>query len=130
MPRTAIARSWGEHVSQTGTICVPLSFETGEQCTVRVPFSQRVQIDELKGDVTKALAGTDAGTVQLKDAAGNNVAAGLLTFAAGAALNTRQTTVPTGAGAFVGAGSFVDLVAAKTTAGGKVHCFLRWSIAP
>lgn len=121
--------SWGAHVARRGTLAVQLSFESGQQNTARVHFQDRVRITGVRGEVTKALAATDAGTITPKDAAGATMTNGVLTFAAAAALNNRQSATPT-ANQVVAAGSFLDLVAAKTTAGGAVQCYIDWEIFP
>jgi len=54
---------------------------------------------------------------------------GVLTFAASAPLNTRQTGVPT-ANNVVAAGDFMELVAAKTTAGGEAQVYVEFQLFP
>jgi hypothetical protein len=121
--------SWGQHVADGGYRTLGMSFESGQQNTARVYFNERVRITRLRGEVTKALAGTDAGTVTPKDSAGNTMTGGTLTFAASAALNNRQTGAPT-ANNVVAAGDFLDLVAAKTTAGGTAQVYVEYTIEP
>jgi len=55
---------------QGHTLCVPVSFETGEQVDFKVPFSGRVLINRVKAVVVKALAGTDDGNIAIKNSAG------------------------------------------------------------
>jgi hypothetical protein len=124
-----IPRSYGAHVSDEGYRTVPLSFESGQQNTARLYFNRRVRITRLRGEVTKALAGTDAGTITPKNDAAQAMASGTLTFAASSALNTRQSAVPT-TNNLVAAGSFMELTAAKTTAGGAVTVYVEYELAP
>lgn len=94
-----------------------LSFETGEQASQKVYLTQAARITALRVQVTKALAGTDAATVDLFDSAGVNK--GSMSLAAGLALNSEQTMTVTPF--TVAAGSFYRLTPAKTTAGGKLQ---------
>ena len=72
---------------------VELSFESGEQASYKQYLTQAARITALKVHVTKALSGTDAGTLDLYDAAGN--LKGTMTLAAGLALNSEQTMTVT-----------------------------------
>ena len=94
-----------------------LSFETGEQASHKIYLTQAARITALKVQVTKALAGTDAGALELLDSAG--VSKGLISLAAGLALNSEQTMTVTPF--TVAAGSFYRLTVVKTTAGGKIQ---------
>ena len=94
-----------------------LSFETGEQASHKIYLTQAARITALKVQVTKALAGTDAGALELLDSAG--VSKGLMSLAAGLALNSEQTMTVTPF--TVAAGSFYRLTPTKTTAGGKIQ---------
>jgi hypothetical protein len=125
----SIPRSFGAHVVQRGYRTVVMSFESGQQNTARLYFNDRVRITRLRGEVTKAVAGTDSGTITPKDAAGSTMTGGTLTAAASAALDTRYTGTPT-ANNVVAAGSCMELVAAKTTAGGELQCTVEWELAP
>jgi hypothetical protein len=101
------------------TMNIPVSFESGFQmATLDLYFPAKVQITLLRSIVTKALAGTDSGTIQAKNSAGSNLTNGLLTHAASAALADKQSAVPT-ANHVVSAGDFLRLVTAKSTAGGE-----------
>jgi hypothetical protein len=102
---------------------VDLSFESGEQASYKQYLTQAARVTALRVHVTKALAGTDAGTLDLYDAAGN--LKGTMNLAAGLALNSEQTMTVT---AFtVAAGSFYRLNTAKTTAGGKIKAIVTES---
>jgi hypothetical protein len=126
---STIPRSHGAHVLDRGYRTAILSFETGQQNTARLFFNDRVKITRIRGEVTKALAATDAGTITPKNSGGATMTSGVLTFPLSSALNTRQTGVPT-ANNIVAAGDFCDLTAAKTTAGGEVQVYVEWELAP
>lgn len=94
---------------------IPCSFETGEQNTLKVYCTQACLVDTANAQVQKALAATDAGTITIKDSGGNTKAT--ISFSASAAVNTEVNGTVT---AFtVAAGDFFQVIAAKTTAGGK-----------
>lgn len=99
---------------------VTMSFETGEQAVVRlfVPGG-RIRVLKLRGISTKAIAGTNAGTVTAANATGA-MTSGVLTWNASAPINTEVSASPTGANAIIAQDSYIQLTAAKTTAGGKV----------
>lgn len=97
---------------------VLMSFETGEQTATKVYFPFAVKVLKLRGIVMKAIAGTDNGTIQGANAAGNSTG-GLITAAASGALNTVYSVTPT-TNFYVGKDSYYQLSSAKTTAGGKV----------
>lgn len=102
---------------KTLTLTVPLSFESSLQAQLDIPFGSRVLLISAKSTVTKALAGTDAGTVTIK----NNANATLLTLthAASAALESAQSgNFP--ANTIVERGHLLKLDPAKSTAGGEV----------
>lgn len=124
-----IPRSFGAHVLDKGYRTAILSFQTGQQNTARLYFNDRVKITRVRGEVTLALAATDAGTITPKNSAGTTMTGSVLTFALSSALNTRQTGVPT-ANNVVAAGDFMDLTAAKTTAGGEVQVYVEWELFP
>jgi len=92
-----------------------LSFEAGETTTLKVYCPQACQVTALNGQVTKALAATDAGTVALVDAGGTTQST--LTLPASSALTTEGNANPTPFS--VAAGSFYRLTWQKATAGGK-----------
>src|SRR5262245_26007987 len=124
-----IPRSYCAHVVDGGYRTVKMSFASGQQNTARLYFNGRVRVLRIRGDVTAALAATDAGTVTPKNSAGATMTGGVLTFAASAPLNNRQTAVPT-ANNVVAAGDFMELVAAKTTAGGEVQVYVEFQLFP
>lgn len=97
---------------------VALSFETGEQGSVKLYFPEPVVVTKLRSTVLKALAATDAGTITGANATGAS-SSGVLTHPLSAAIGNEQNTVPT-SNNYVTAGSFYQLTTAKTTAGGKV----------
>ena len=94
---------------------VPPGFTiTTEACRAYYAHGGRLP-EGLWAQVTKALAGTDAGTVALIDATGTTQST--LTFPASSALTTEGNANPTPFN--VAAGSFYRLTWQKATAGGK-----------
>lgn len=101
-----------------GVATVAQSFETGEQGAVKVRFPFPVKVTSLRGQVVKALAITDAGTITPSNSIGN-MANGTLSFPASSALGTEVVATPTTNQA-IAKDTDLTLTPAKTTAGGKV----------
>lgn len=99
-------------------LVVPMSFETGEQGAVNIPFNFKARIDKVSSIVTKDLADTDAGTITAANSAGS-MADGVLTHAASASQGDEQEDEPT-TNTTIASGTDLTLTPAKTTAGGKV----------
>lgn len=110
------------------TIAIPMSFETGFQTTLDIPFHGDVEIISVNAQVTKALAGTDAGTIAIKDEAAA-VTYDTLSFPASSALAAHDESVFTDR-VFVNRGSTLKLISAKSTAGGEVLVFVQYQPAP
>lgn len=110
------------------TIAIPMSFETGFQTTLDVPFLGEVEIISVSAQVTKALAGTDAGTVAIKNAAGSTTY-DTLSFPASSALAATDSSTFTDR-VFVPAKSTLKLTSAKATAGGEVLVFIEYQPCP
>lgn len=100
------------------TLPVAVSFETGEQCTVKIKMNHDGILNTAYGIVTKAIAGTDDATVTFKDNSGTSMTGGLLTFTASSALETAVTCTMTANNTF-SAGDVIQLTVAKANAGGK-----------
>lgn len=96
-----------------------VSFESGEQCNNRFKMPCAGTITGAYAVCTKAIAGTDAGTIVLKNAAGTTMTAGTITFAASDPLETAYTVTPSANNSF-SAGDILYAVTSKSTAGGKV----------
>ena len=92
-----------------------VSFEAGDTTTLKLYCQQACQITGFEAQVTKTLAGTDAGTIQLIDNTGATQAT--ITFPAGATQTTEGIQNP--AAFNIPANSFYRITWAKTTAGGK-----------
>lgn len=105
-------------------VAIPMSFETGFQTTLDVPFNGAVEILSVSAQVTKALANTDAGTIAIKNAAGSTTY-DTLSFAASAALAVSDASVFADR-VFVPRASTLKLASAKTTAGGEVLVFVEY----
>lgn len=97
---------------------VVMSFDTNEQTATKLYFPFAVRITKIRGIVTKAIAGTDNGTIQGANPDGNSTG-GLITAVASDALNVEYSVSPT-TNVLVGNSSYYKLTSAKTTAGGKV----------
>lgn len=107
-----------------GIIIVPMSFETGEQTATRIYFPFAVRITKHRGIVTKAIAGTDNGTITGANNIGDS-SNGVITATASDALNTEYSVSPT-TNNEVPKDSWYRLTSAKTTAGGKVLVTLEF----
>ena len=94
---------------------IEVSFESGEQTTLKFYCQQACQITGFEAQVTKALAATDAGTIQLIDNTGTTQAT--ITFSAGSTQTTEGIQNPTPFN--IPANSYYRITWAKTTAGGK-----------
>lgn len=96
----------------------PVSFESGEQCDNKVKMPYPGTVTEVYAIATKAIAGTDAGTITPKNNAGTTMTSGVITFAASDSLNTAYTATPSANNTFA-AGDILSFTTAKSTAGGK-----------
>lgn len=94
------------------------SFETGEQYSLNlyVPFA--IRITKVRGRTIKAIAASNDGTITVKNANDDTLAT--LTASASATINTDLTVAMPSANNLIAKDSFYTIVAAKTTAGGKV----------
>ena len=99
-------------------ITIPISFENGEQCNNRFKMPFAGTVVEAYAVCTKAIAGTDAATITLKNNSGTTMGTGTITFAASDPLETAYTVTPSSNNTFV-AGDVLYATGAKTTAGGK-----------
>ncbi|RLA80992.1 MAG: hypothetical protein DRG33_01385 [Deltaproteobacteria bacterium] len=108
-----------------GIVVIPMSFESGEQTATKIYFPFKVRIDKIRSIVTKAIAGTDDGTITGANANGNS-ANGVVTVAASSALNTEDSASPT-SNNIVEADSYYKLTSSKSTAGGKVLVTLEFT---
>lgn len=102
-----------------GVVSFSASFESNEQGAVFLYFPFAVKVTKIRSVVTKALANTDAGTIQGANATGNSTG-GLITHALSAAIGNEQSATPT-TNNTVAKDSYYKLTTAKSTAGGKVH---------
>lgn len=103
-----------------------VSFDTAEQGTLNLFFPTAVTITGARASVIKALANTDAGTIQLANNAGTNMTAGLLTIPLSSAVGTDVAVTPS-ANNVITAGQKVQVTTAKTTAGGKALLTLEFT---
>jgi hypothetical protein len=89
---------------------------------IKMPYPGTVS--EIYGYVVKAIANTDAGTIQAKNNAGTNMTAGLITCAISDARGTAYTVTPSADNTFI-AGDILTFTTAKTTAGGLVQLSIK-----
>lgn len=104
----------------------PVNFASGGPGTFNLFFPNAALITRARFSVTTALAGTDDGTVQLKNNAGTDMATGLLTIPLSSALGVDVTVTPSTNNAVV-AGEKVQVVTAKATAGGAGQLILEYT---
>ncbi len=97
---------------------VEMSFETGLQTTTKIYFPYKVTVNKIRGIVMKAIAATDNGTITASNSTGA-MTSGVITALASAALNTAYSVSPT-TNNVIPKDDYVQLVSAKTTAGGTV----------
>lgn len=105
---------------RTEVITFPCSFETSEVGTTTfiVPFA--CSFTAVRAVASKTIAGTDAGTVVLKDNAGTTMTVTTpISFAASDALGTAYSSAITANNVFT-AGQICTITTAKTTVGGRV----------
>ena len=124
MPRQVIPVFFGGQIQAASrqVDVIDVSFEAGEATTYKVQVPAATTITGFYASVTKALAATDSGTIQLVDQLGNTQAT--ITFPASSSLTTEGTQNPTPFR--IPAGSFYRLTWQKATAGGKAKvCVIR-----
>lgn len=96
-----------------------MSFETNEYpCTTKIYVSHKTTVNKVRTIVTKLVEATDDATITLSNATGA-MANGAVTITKNAAINTEDSATPT-TNNVIAADSYIQLVSAKTTAGGKV----------
>jgi hypothetical protein len=117
-------------------VTVDVSFETNEQGTVKVYFGNRpVTVTRWHTFVTKALAGTDAGSVVIKNAAGTTMTAASGSFttwspAASSAYGTEGGWWTIEGNNTIAADAAAQLTVSKTTAGGKAQVQIEFKPTP
>lgn len=109
-----------------GIIDLEVSFESGEQTTHTLYFPFAVTINKIRAFVTKALAGTDDGTITAKNNAGTGMTGGVITLALSSAVATEGTASPT-ANNTIAVDEKLQLTVAKTTAGGRARVTVEYT---
>lgn len=113
--------------AKKGYRTLEVSFEANEVMASKVYWTQSVRITGWRGQVTKALAATDAGTITLKDSAGNNITPNAaLSIPASTAIAAEFNQGAPNTNNVVAAGDFIQVVTAKTTPGGKARVFIEY----
>lgn len=110
-------------------ICVPMSFAANEQTVQKIYFPAKATILRMRSHVTKVLAGTDAGTLTLKDSSANAMTNGQISLPASTAVDNNTSVVPTDNNV-VAADDFITLTSAKSTAGGVVNVYIEYKFTP
>lgn len=103
--------------SPTEIIVVPVSFEAGEQCNNSILAWYPGKIIAVYTSVTKALAGTDDGSLVVKINS-TTIQNGNINMGTGSALNSETQTTSSADNTFAYLDN-IKLVTSKTTAGGK-----------
>lgn len=110
------------------SVAIPVSFEAGEQCGNKWVAPCNGTIVKLDSFVTKAIAGTDNGTITAA-IAGVGVTNGVVTVDMSSALDVQDSATPTALNTFT-AGQIISLTTAKVTAGGKCLVTLKYLRTP
>lgn len=108
-----------------GIVDLEVSFENGEQTTHTLYFPYKVKITKLRAFVTKALAGTDAGTITAKNNGGTAMTNGAISLAASSTVGTEGSATPT-ANNVIDVDEKLQLTVAKSTAGGKARVTVEY----
>lgn len=115
---TVSAGTWSVG-SIADVITCEVSFESGEVGDFKIKIPYACTVTEIYAYATKAIAGTDNGTIVPKDNGGTTMTSGTITFTAADPRGTAYTSTPSSSNTFT-AGQLLTLTTAKTTAGGKV----------
>ena len=101
---------------------VPLqvSFETDYVGDFKITMPYAGTVTSIYGYAVKAIAGGDAGTIQMKNNGGTSTTGGLITFALGDIRGTAYTATPSANNTFI-AGDILTFTTAKGTPGGVVQ---------
>ena len=102
-----------------------LSFETGEQGSVKIRFPFKVRIDQIRSQVVKALSDTNVGTVTLHSSDGA-MANGVISHALSAALGNEKVANPT-TNRIIDKDTDLTLLPAKVKVGGKVQVTIQYT---
>lgn len=107
-----------------------VSFETGEQTTMKLFFPYNVTIKKVRYFVTKALADTDVGLIDVKTSTDVLIVAQKSIPLSSALAFEPTPVVVAGIGKNISAGDFVKVIGTKTTAGGRCLVSLEYTINP
>lgn len=122
---TVAAGTWAVG-ARTETLVIQLSFETGYLGDYKVPFPFAATVTGMYAYAVKAIAGTDNGTIQLKNNGGTSMTNGLITFTASDVRGTAYTVSPS-ANNTLAAADFLTFTVAKATAGGAAQVTLTYT---
>lgn len=102
------------------TVQLQVSFESGYTGDFKIKMPYAGTVTEIYAYATKAIAGTDNGTITPKNNAGTTMTSGTITFTASDARGTAYTSTPSANNTFI-AGDILTFTTAKTTSGGVVQ---------
>lgn len=106
-------------------VTLPVSFASGQQATHTLYFPSGAIVTKVRSFVTAAIAGTDNATITCQNNGGSAMANGVVTIPASSAVATEDNASPTTNNVFT-AGQKMQLVCAKTTAGGTANVFVEY----
>lgn len=106
-------------------LSIQISFESGEQAAYPLRMNYAGSIVNIYARAIKSIAGTDNGTVTIRDNAGTTMTVGTpIVFAASDLINTTYSSNVSGNNTFV-AGDIITVTPVKATAGGKALIVLE-----
>lgn len=112
--------------ARTEVMHLQVSFETGYLGDFKITMPFAGTVTSIYAYATKVIAGTDAGTIQMKNNGGTSTTGGLITYAASDARGTAYTATPTANNTFAAA-DILTFTTAKTTAGGVVQLSITYT---
>lgn len=112
--------------ARTEVMHLQVSFESGYVGDFKITMPFAGTVTSIYAYATKVIAGTDNGTIQMKNNGGTSTTGGLVTFTASDARGTAYTATPTANNTFI-AGDILNFFTAKATAGGVVQLSITYT---
>lgn len=113
---------------RTEVLLLQVSFESGYAGDFKITMPFAGTVTGIYAYAIKAIAGTDNGTIQMKNNAGTSTTNGLITFTASDTRGTAYSVSPSANNTFV-ANDILTFTTAKTTAGGVVQLSITYTRA-
>ena len=110
----------------TGSRDLTVSFVTANQMATKIYFNKKVTINLVRAIVTTVMGGSDNGTITCADATGD-MAGGIVTCVASAAIGTEYSATPTTHNVIAKDG-YMKLTTAKTTTGGEALVSVEYTV--